>query len=37
MKSACWCVHVLGKKRQKRGGNRIDVLTGRTERAEQYV
>lgn len=37
MKSAYWYVHVLGKKRQKWGGNRIDVLTGRTERAEQRV
>lgn len=31
MKSASWYVHVLGKKRQKWGGNRPHVLTGRTE------
>lgn len=37
MKSACWFVHVLGKKRQKWGGNRINVLTGRTQGAEHYV
>lgn len=37
MKSACWYVHVPEKKRQKWGGNVIDMLTGGTGRTEQYV
>lgn len=37
MKSACCYVHVLGKKRQKWGGNRIHMLMGRIERAELCV
>lgn len=37
MKSECWYVHALGKKRQKWGGSRTHMLMGGIERAEFYV